>query len=116
MLWARDTPVVVAPDADGRVATVTVVAGELDGHRAPAPPPDSWASRPDAGVAIWHLRLEPHATWSVPAARAADVARVLYVYRGGGRVGDASVEVPTGVVVQPDVVAPVQAGPTAPRC
>ena len=39
MLWARDTPVVDVPDPDGRTTSVTVVAGELDGRRAPAPPP-----------------------------------------------------------------------------
>ena len=45
MLWARDVPVVTVRDDAGRAATVTVVAGALDGHVPPAPPPDSWASR-----------------------------------------------------------------------
>ena len=44
----------------GPELTVTLIAGQLDGADAPlAPPPASWASRPEADLAIWHLRLEP---------------------------------------------------------
>src|SRR6185503_11109677 len=42
MLWASDIPVVT----DGS-ATVTLVAGELGGRRAPATTPYSWAARPE---------------------------------------------------------------------
>ncbi len=111
MLWARDTPVVVVDDDRGHTTTVTVVAGELDGHRAPPPPPDSWASRPDTDVAIWHLAGEPGASWSVPAASSAAIARVLYVYEGAVRVGGTAVEAPAGVVVRADAVVPIDAGP-----
>ena len=37
MLWETDTPRVVAKDADGRVTEITVIAGEVDGQRAPLP-------------------------------------------------------------------------------
>jgi quercetin 2,3-dioxygenase len=111
MLWAAETPLVVATDDVGRVTEITVVAGEVDGRRASSPPPDSWASRAETDVAIWHLLLEPGAAWSVPAASSAAVARVLYVYEGSLRVGGTGVDAPTGVVVRADAVAPIEAGP-----
>ena len=110
MLWARDVPVVVARDVHDRVTEVTVIAGELDDHRAPPPPPDSWASHPEADVAIWHLGFEPGAAWVVPPAASDETVRVLYVYAGDVTVDDASVIAPTGVVVRADVAAPVVAG------
>ena len=52
MLWDGDIPRL---RADG--VEVTVIAGELAGLTPPPPPPHSWASRPEADVAIWHLAL-----------------------------------------------------------
>ena len=49
MLWGEEIPTVVA---EGGLVTVDVIAGALDGHRAPPPPPDSWASRPGSDLAI----------------------------------------------------------------
>src|SRR5215468_7144982 len=53
MLWAHDVPVVTTRDDGGRAGRVTVIAGAVDGHAPPSPPPDSWAARADAEVAIW---------------------------------------------------------------
>lgn len=111
MLWAQDVPVVTERDGQGRAAVVTVLAGALDGHTPPPPPPDSWASRGDADVAIWHVDLEGGASWVVPSARGGHTtARVLYVYEGELALGDVHVAAPTGVVVRAGVDAPVVAG------
>jgi hypothetical protein len=113
MLWAHDVPVVPAGDAsDGATAggTVTVVAGDLDGHTPPSPPPDSWASRPDADVAIWQVELRPGASWSLPAARGDTTVRVLYVYEGQLTIGGTDVVAPTAAVVRSTVDAPLRAG------
>jgi redox-sensitive bicupin YhaK (pirin superfamily) len=106
MLWARDVPVVAAAGA-----TVTVVAGALGDHVPPPPPPDSWASRADADVAIWHLDLDGGASWSVPPARGGDTTvRVLYVYAGEVTIGETVVAAPAAAVVRAGVDAPVTAG------
>jgi redox-sensitive bicupin YhaK (pirin superfamily) len=110
MLWARDVPVVTARDDHGRAARITVIAGAVDGHAPPAPPPDSWAARADAEVAIWHLDLEPGASWTLPTVRHDGVARVVYLYEGAARVGVVDVEAPTGIVVRAGAPAPVVAG------
>ena len=59
-----------------------MIAGALDGQVPPAPPPHSWASRADADVAIWHIRMEPGARWTLPAAAGPDTVRTLYVFEG----------------------------------
>ena len=82
MLWDGDIPRLPRTTA----SEVTVIAGELGGLTPPPPPPHSWASRPEADVAIWHLRLEPGARWTLPRAQGADTIRTLYVFEGGGLV------------------------------
>ena len=78
MLWSEEIPTVVA---EGGQVTVDVIAGELDGHHAPTPPPDSWASQTDSDLAIWLIRLAPDATWTLPPARSG-VNRTLHFFSG----------------------------------
>jgi len=99
MLWSRDIPRLLFTDQAGRTAEITVVAGALDGERPPSPPPRSWASRPDTDVAIWSIRLEAGATWTLPPAAHAETLRTLYFFRGpsmriGGRLLDRHLAAP----------------------
>jgi redox-sensitive bicupin YhaK (pirin superfamily) len=89
MFWAEDIPHFVAMDADGHATEVEVVAGRIGpvegepGAGGPlAPPPDSWAAQADADIAIWTIRMEPHACWMLPAAAGADTRRSLYFFKG----------------------------------
>jgi redox-sensitive bicupin YhaK (pirin superfamily) len=81
MFWAERVPKHVARDAAGHVTEVTVIAGRL-GDAAPlAPPPSSWASRPESDVAIWTIKMAPGARFTLPpAARGSN--RMLYFFRG----------------------------------
>ncbi|GKT18132.1 pirin family protein [Acidovorax sp. SUPP2522] len=85
MFWSGDIPRVVDPGTDGAGAThVAVVAGRL-GEAAPlAPPPGSWAAQAEADVAIWTLRLEPGARFTLPAATGEGTRRMLYFFAGSG--------------------------------
>ena len=104
MLWDGDIPRVVDVDAAGRATEVTVIAGALRGAVPPAPPPRSWAARPDSDVAIWNVRLDPDAAWTMPPAAGAHTVRTLYVYNGSVvRVGDREIEGRHAVVVRADV-------------
>jgi len=80
MLWDRDIPRSMFKDGEGRATEVAVVAGELGGRKAPPPPPRSWARRTDTEVAIWTIRMEPGASWILPATKRPDVARTLYFF------------------------------------
>lgn len=82
MFWEDQLPVVTVGDANGRTTTITVIAGRLGDAEALAPPPNSWAARDEADVAIWHLHLEPGASWELPAASGPDTQRVLYLFEG----------------------------------
>jgi redox-sensitive bicupin YhaK (pirin superfamily) len=95
MFWDKDVPRHRVTDAAGKRVEVTVIAGELARAQAPAPPPDSWAANGDADVAIWSIVLEAGATWTVPPARDAGVARTLYFFSG------AKLEVAGRIVAQP---------------
>ncbi len=81
MLWSHTIPKRSFKDAAGRQTELTIVAGSYQGAKAPAPPPNSWASFPDSDVAIWTIKLAAHARWTLPAA-AADANRSLYFFRG----------------------------------
>ena len=91
MLWAEDIPYRAFEGESGAVTQVGVIAGRLEVPRASgaaevveplAPPPDSWASQAGADVAIWTLRMEPGARWTLPAANA-QARRKLYFFAGG---------------------------------
>ena len=111
MLWDGDIPVRHHEDADRRATDITVIAGALEGLVAPAPPPDSYAARPGSDVAILHVRLDPGARWTLPAAAGPDTARVLYVFEGDTvRVADVEISNDTGVAVRPDVPVELVAG------
>jgi redox-sensitive bicupin YhaK (pirin superfamily) len=109
MLWANDTPHAVVGE-EGRAADITVIAGTLDGVHPPPPPPSSWAARPDADVAIWHVHADPMAALALPAAQSSATRRTVYVYEGSALVGDGEVAAPTGVVVRADTTLPIVAG------
>ena len=83
MFWAEQQPRHDTVDAHGRSASLTVIAGSVHGLQPMAPPPNSWASRPDADVAIWHLTFEPGSHLVLPAAKDGTV-RVVYVFVGDG--------------------------------
>ncbi|EZP47399.1 MULTISPECIES: pirin family protein [Delftia] len=83
MFWNERIPRLEHADAAGRRTVVTVVAGSLPGTAAALPPPpESWASQPEGDVAIWTLRLEPGARWTLPRAAGADTQRMLYFFAG----------------------------------
>jgi quercetin 2,3-dioxygenase len=101
MLWSGDIPRVVAADAAGRVTEIDVVAGALAGTQPPAPPPSSWAARPDTDVAIWAIRMEPRARWTLPPAAGAETVRTVFGFVGDGfDVGGHAIGPDTGAVVR----------------
>jgi quercetin 2,3-dioxygenase len=117
MLWSHDVPCAEHRDAQGRRVEVVVIAGSLGGHEAPQPPPRSWAARDGADVAIWHLRFEPGATWTLPAARGADTVRTLYLFEGDGLVaGGHRLDRATGALLRADLDVTLEASAGAVEC
>jgi redox-sensitive bicupin YhaK (pirin superfamily) len=103
MLWDQSIPRVARDGAE-----VTVIAGRL-GDAAPlAPPPSSWASRPDSDVAIWSIRLAPGARWTLPPARAG-TNRTLYLFRGAARIAGRALTAKVGVKLRGDAEVSLEA-------
>lgn len=86
MFWAEAIPRHRFVDDAGRATEVVCIAGDLaaDGQslKPLPPPPDSWASRLKADLAMWTLRLEPGARWTLPAALGDGARRKLYFFAG----------------------------------
>ena len=81
MLWNDTIPVVEVIDTRGKSIHVKIIAGNIKEIKAPRPAPDSWAADASNEVAIWTLRLEAGAQWTLPVA-SAGVNRSLYFYSG----------------------------------
>jgi redox-sensitive bicupin YhaK (pirin superfamily) len=81
MLWRDMIPRTVVRDGAGHSTELTLIAGSLGDVHAAAPPPHSYASRTGSDIAIWTLKLEPHAEFRLPPAAAGN-HRMLYFFRG----------------------------------
>lgn len=84
MFWSEDIAHRRFADAQGIETTVACIAGRLgDSGAVPLPPPpDSFASEPDADLAIWTLKMPPGAQWTLPAATGTGTRRKLYFFKG----------------------------------
>ena len=95
------------------VSLRVVIAGSLDGARALAPPPDSWAAGEDSHIAIWTLKLAPGATWTAPPASSSDANRVFYFFEGAELFIDGEpISLNHAVQVVPDAAVTLTAGDT----
>jgi redox-sensitive bicupin YhaK (pirin superfamily) len=89
---------------------VIVVAGAFaDIHPAPAPP-ESWASKREAEVAIWQVVAEPSAEWTLPPTAQSETIRTLYVFEGSLEIDGTILEAPIGAVLRANTPLDVLAG------
>lgn len=81
MLWKEAIPRVTVTGDNGKSTEVIVVTGKASGIAVEAPIEDSWASDPSNEVMIIRLKMDPLATYTIPAA-GEGVNRSLFFYRG----------------------------------
>ena len=106
MLWSEEIPT-IAP-APG--VSVDVIAGTLDGRTAPSAPPDSWASHEHGDMAIWLIRIDAGASWTMPAA-VSGLNRMLHFFDGpSAKVDGTTIGPKIGVHLQSDVPVSIEAG------
>ena len=109
ILWDEDIPTVeVSPGV-----LVDVIAGEVAGRRAPAPPPDSWAADSANELGIWIIRMAPGSSWQIPTA-GTGANRVLHCFEGEDiKIADTDIAGSVGVQLKADVPATIinQGGP-----
>ncbi len=110
MLWAETIPVLDLTDENGWATQLKVFAGKYGKVSVPAPAPDSWAADPSNGVNIWTIKMEPGATWKVPAADP-EMHRTLYFYQGSTvKIGGTDVESYQAIELLADQEAIIEAG------
>ena len=110
MLWGSSIPEHTIRDDAGRTTRVVTVAGALGDRAVPPPPPNSWAARSDADVAIWTIDMAPGARWALPAAQPG-TRRTLYFFRGDRlRVAGHEQTSHAGLVVRGDVPLALENG------
>ncbi len=111
MLWSEQIPRRTERDAGGRATDVAVIAGRYAEVAPLAPPPDSWAAHADADVAIWTLRQDAGARFTLPAATGQGTGRTLYFFKGASAtVGGKAVQGPVLVSLRADVDVEIVAG------
>ena len=111
MFWSEAIPRFASDDAKGGRTEVAVIAGrfgdaagnERNAIAPLAPPPDSWAAKADADVAIWTLKMTPGAQWTLPAAAGEGTRRVLYFFKGAvAHIAGRRVEGPAAIELRAD--------------
>ncbi|MES2764073.1 MAG: pirin family protein [Bacteroidota bacterium] len=81
MFWKESIPNYEHTDANHKKTIVEIIAGKLHTSQAPSPPPDSWAADPINELAIWNIKMEPGASFTIPKA-SAGINRTIYFYEG----------------------------------
>lgn len=107
MFWHEDIARQRFTGPQGHATEVACVAGRLDEARGLPPPPDSWAAQADADLAIWTLRLDAHARWTLPAAAGNGTRRMLYFFVGGA-LNVAGQDVPPSRAIELDATQAVE--------
>lgn len=82
MFWNEHIERVTLQDDENRATEVVVVAGAMNKAQGLPPPPHSWASQADSDLAIFTIRMEPGARWTLPAAANPQTRRQLYFFKG----------------------------------
>ena len=81
MLWKETIPVIQSKNENGKVTEINIIAGTLNGAKAPNPNPNSWAADPENEVAIYTIKMEAGATYTLPD-KAEGVNKNLYFNQG----------------------------------
>lgn len=81
MLWRDTIPNHVYSDSSNNITKIEVIAGKIDSNVAPTPPPNSWASDSKNEVAVWNIKMEAGAKWTLPKA-SEGINRTIYFYEG----------------------------------
>jgi len=81
MLWRESIPNYEHTDKNNKKTKIEVIVGKLDKYQSQTPPPDSWAADPNNEVAIWNIKMEAGATWTLPKV-SAGINRTVYFYEG----------------------------------
>ena len=81
MLWKEDVPVIRHRDDAGKITQIEVVAGSINEIKAPSPTPNSWAANPENAVAVFTVKMEANAEWTLNRTNP-KASRSIFFYNG----------------------------------
>lgn len=81
MLWKEDIPVLRNQDENGKITTVDIIAGSIQGTKAVNTTPDSWAANTENAVAVYTVKMEAQAFWTLPQT-STEAHRTIFFYKG----------------------------------
>jgi quercetin 2,3-dioxygenase len=110
MLWREDVPSTMLKDDAGHSTEVIVVAGAFADTQPLTAPPESWASKREAEVAIWQFVAEPSSEWTLPPTAQRETIRALYVFEGTLEIDGTLLKAPIGAVLRTDTPVVVLTG------
>ncbi len=110
MLWRDLIPKYVHTDINKKTTSVEVIAGSIENIKAPLPPPNSWAANNTNEVAVWNIKMEAGANWTLPKA-SEGINRTLYFYEGESLIlGGANIPTYSAVELIANTEVVLQAG------
>ncbi len=110
MLWSEDIPVYTAKDEDGKSVGINVISGTIGQVTSLSPAPDSWAANTQNEVAIWTIKIEAGAHFTLPAA-SEKAKRSLFFYRGASmKIDGAEVAANQAIEIRADVALEITNG------
>ena len=78
MFWSEKIPKL---NLQNGAVQISVIAGELNGQKSLAPPPDSWASQHESEIGIYLVKMRAGTEWGLPANKN-PASRMLYFFNG----------------------------------
>jgi len=102
MLWSEKLARVKTPDEKSTITVIADTSGSISNYNLPVPP-DSWASYPDADIAVYLIDMEPGGEFAIPVS-SNDVNRNIYFFEGKQvRLNDEVLDMNFAAQLAPDV-------------
>jgi hypothetical protein len=112
MLWRESIPNYEYTDGNKKNTKVEVIAGKIGKYKAPTPPPNSWAADPKNEVAVWNIKMQAGAVFTLPKA-SAGINRTIYFYEGTTlKLAETNINPYSAVELVPNLDITMQAGNT----
>lgn len=112
MLWREAIPNYEYTDGNKKTTKVEVIAGKIGKYKAPTPPPNSWAADPKNEVAVWNIKMQAGAVFTLPKA-SVGINRTIYFYEGITlKLAETNINPYSAVELLPNIDITLQAGNT----
>lgn len=112
MLWREAIPNYEYTDGNKKTTKVEVIAGKIGKYKAPTPPPNSWAADPKNEIAVWNIKMQAGAVFTLPKA-SVGINRTIYFYEGITlKLAETNINPYSSVELLPNIDITLQAGNT----